>query len=257
MERLSWWTNQQRVRWYLLSRTPPLPCSRALGLTARWIRARLARTVLWVLIVATSVWLVDVVAGEPLHLPKASWPDAARIVVLLEFSALRFVLNARRGMRIEEFIDHISAEPKSTNGFAQRLVHELDRLTELYRAADERRPVSTVADKTGPIGTRIDVDGNTDFLRRDLTAEGDLKLGPLSIPMRTAGALLARAVRGPRITGGLHRDGTSLTLIAQTSGWRPSAGWKVERTAVTSADADQALGSMTEELAYRVFTDRA
>ena len=246
------------LRRRLLARIPPLPVSRAVGKALRWMIARAIQALLWLAVTCVSGWLTNVLLGNPLSIAPVSWADVGRILALLvTLLALLMTLRARRGMVVEEFADYTAAAPARTRGLAPVLMHELDQLAALHRAVDEHGVVATAVGKAQAIEASITVDGNSDFLHKDFSAEEQLRVGPLSIPLRVVAAALRQLSRGPRLSGSLHRHGDVLTLIARTSGLRPAQGWRVERRIESTFAAADLVDDMASELACRAFTDLA
>lgn len=169
-----------------------------------------------------------------------------------------------------------------TAGLATLLTLALTRLADLYHGGAEPSPVSTHAESGGRYGKMvladissdgssireppspgargkmvlagISSDGDPDFLRNAVSAESNVSVGPLNIPVGLLVGFLGRLASGPRVIGSLHRDGDLAILTAQVTGGGQHYGWKVTRPSV---DGEPPMGEMVEELACRIYTDLA
>ena len=248
--------------------------ARLAGKFIGWIKGAGITLLLWLIAALVVAPLLFELLGVPLdfnyfELTPAFW-DAVGLLATLAF--LSWALRARRRLVVEEFADHLSpsaatpgdaAAPREaggsrTAGLATLLTLALTRLADLHHGTDQPSVVSTHAESGGRKGKMVlaDIsrDADPDFLRNAVSAESNVSLGPLNIPVGLLVGLLGRFARGPRLVGSLHRDGELVTLTAQVSGAGRAYGWKVKR----SCDAvEPPLDAMVEELACRIYTDLA
>jgi tetratricopeptide (TPR) repeat protein len=179
----------------------------------------------------------------------------------LAWLALVFVVllvNARSRVVVEPFTDATGdAQKAEPRGLATLLVSEIAELRDLYSAVDQRA-IPTAVQKTRPLDATIKVEDLNDFLEGPAMIESKASIGPIQIPMGALLAFLGRFVRGPRLLGGVHVEGTSLVLAAQLSRQGSLPTWRVERPLRNkSGTRIQVPHEMVEELAYRMFTDLA
>ena len=250
--------------------------ARVLGRAVGKIKSRGTNVLLLLLAAVVVVSLVDTLTRDALHLPKLELSGELwnGLLLLAAVGILLWALKARRRLVVEEFADHaadarvarptegdvpVSARaPSNTTGVATLLTLNLTRLANLHHGTDAPRAVSTHAENGGRQGKMvlagISSDSDPDFLRHAVSAESNVTVGPLNIPVGLLVGFLGRLARGPRVVGGLHLDGESLILTAQVAGAGRPYGWKVTRK---SSGSDPALAEMVEELACRIYTDLA
>lgn len=256
--------------------------ARLLGQAIGWLKGAGVNVLLWVVAAVVGVSLLDELIGiriRPVKLTREFW-DA---VVLL--SALAFVgwaLRARRRLVVEEFADHSGrragppADPAApaaaaagsapegaaggyqTAGLATLLTLALTRLADLHQGSGQPSPVSTHDVSGGRRGKMvlagISSDADADFLRHAVSAESNVSVGPLNIPVGLLVGFLGRLASGPCIVGSVHRDRDLAILTAQVTGAGHPYGWKVTRPV---GDGEPPIGEMVEELACRIYTDLA
>lgn len=237
---------------------------RLLGAGLGWIRGKGINALLWLIAALVVVSLLESLAGlnrQPLRLTPEVW-DA--IVLLTALAVLAWTLRARRRLVVEEFADHSGAAgpegsaPSRTAGLATLLTLGLTRLADLHHGSGEPSAVSTHAESGGRKGKMviagISSDADPDFLRNAVSAESNVTLGPMTIPVGLLVGFLGRLASGPRVIGSLHRDGDVAILSAQVASGGRRYGWKVTRP---WGEGGPPMGEMVDELACRIYTDVA
>lgn len=197
---------------------------------------------------------------------------AASVAAILSIGAAG--LTARRRLLIGDFspLDEGMKDglKQPSVDLATLLQVELSRLGSLFRVVEDRRAVSSGLGPGGALDATLSVDDLAGTLQETVSAETKVSFGPVSIPVAPLVALAGRAVRAPRLTGNLHRDGDVLILTAQQGGrgglsWRVSARVRpvtLDRGGLAPAeeaapDERALLSEMVSELALRIFTDLA
>jgi hypothetical protein len=145
-------------------------------------------------------------------------------------------------------------------------MQRLQSLNDLYNVIDSANPPTDATQATGARSSseappaKMSVGDVGEWLSNLVTAESKVKLGPLEIPIGALLGTFARLVQGPRLSGSLHRDGQRLVLLARIEGLPSAPSWRVDSKVLetlTPPTIAQALGTVLDELAYRIFTDIA
>ena len=199
------------------------------------------------------------------------------VLAAAALAMLYLIYQARQRIVISEFQNHTGEEGMNelAKGLASRLQNELAAITSLYRTIDEAMPpqMGTV------VGVTVGVEDVVASLENVLSPETSVKLGKLELPVGLLFRSVSRLVGGPRLTGGLHREGSTYLVTADLSGGRGLSGsWRVsfadlaeeeraklpaapagetddEKKKQAEADAARAtIYRMAEQLAYRIIT---
>jgi tetratricopeptide (TPR) repeat protein len=191
-------------------------------------------------------------------------------------------IQSRRQVLVGEFKNHISGDAdvigRFVGGVSPLLNVELHRLRRLYSEVDDRRAISSIGGRTGPLDYGITVGDAGDLLKNLYSSETKVKIGIIEIPFGAGGNLFSKIFSGPLIVGGFHQDGDLIILSAFMSG-PESKSWRVEgrnttttppqveggikdisfsaddRPLIVSDKRVENLDGMVRELAYRIFTD--
>lgn len=198
----------------------------------------------------------------------AAYVGGAWVVVI--FVAARWRMRGR--FLVGRFSDHTGVgDSELPMDLGNLFVTELSSLSDLFRVVGDRRVVSTDIGPASALDPTLSVtDGNV--LEGALVADATMKLGPATIPLAPLFAIAGKFSQAPRLTGDLHRDGSTLILTAQLNR-RRGATWQI--SSQSRGNPDRAAGqgiaggatndsgrhtsvtTMVEHLALRVFTDVA
>ncbi|HEX5719637.1 MAG TPA: DUF6064 family protein [Thermoanaerobaculia bacterium] len=196
-------------------------------------------------------------AGKPAGANTAADQSPETNLVLTGFAlaALLAIYRARRRIVIEDFHDHTTGEVASNlaKGLASRLRNELSSIINLYRTIDEANPPG----KGKIVSVTVGVDGSLERLEDVIGPDSSIEIGKLKIPIGLILSGLSRLVRGPRVTGSLHKDGEQLLLVAELAGGGLSGTWRVSFQDLSEEQRtpqDAAVHRLAEQLAYRIIT---
>jgi tetratricopeptide (TPR) repeat protein len=211
----------------------------------------------------------------------------SEIAAILGLFVLGFIVSAgirsRRQVLVGEFKSHIGSDNDAVGKFSQGvsslLTVELHRLRQLYAEVDDRRAISSIGGRIGPLDYAImSGDSGGDKFKNIYSSEQIIEIGFIKIPVGAISGLFSKIFAGPQIVGDFHQDGNLIILSVFLSGPK-SRSWRVERRvesqAITTIDpgrkdlsaasGDQPivltdktvenLDGMVRELAYRIFTD--
>jgi len=218
---------------------------------------RLARSLLLeTVVVVALLWL-----GPPVYKQitgrSISWELVAAILAVAGFTVL--LARGRRRTVFQEFLD--CSTPDATGvvpGLAAYLANEVDRLGALYRQAQRESRARKGDERVDdPIQPTVELGDAAEFLKGAVSPEATLSLGPVSIPVGSVLGLVARLMKGPQITGSIHREGDRLILLAHYEGARPKS-WRVEGAAGSGASDDKGrwnLHPLIEQMAKRMLAD--
>jgi len=187
--------------------------------------------------------------------------------VVAAILTLRWVVQARERVVVEEFVDYSHADGKAVSGLATLLIAELSRLQELYsRVNDElSTPMSVGVGGRGGAGqgrqpgaflsVSADEVGNT--LSDAIATETTVSFGGIKIPIGFVLSVVGRLARGPRVAGSLHFTDAAggPTLTAQIVGRGQSHQWRVDLQRPAETVDKAFLDAMVTELACRMFND--
>jgi tetratricopeptide (TPR) repeat protein len=188
-----------------------------------------------------------------------SWEIAAALLVVAGFVIL--AVRSRRRTVFQDFPDCTTPDAKGmVPGLGAYLANEVDRLGALYRRVQRERQAEKGADRVDdPIQPAVELDDAAEFLKDAVSPDAKLSVGPVSIPFGSILGLIARLLKGPQITGSLHREGDRLVLLAHYEGKHPRS-WRVEGKHGSGATDDKGrwdLHSLVEEMAIRMLGDLA
>ncbi len=242
--------------------------ARLWGYVYRWLLSGWRPFVLWLILVASAVWLAEQGAVR-LHLfnvKPGGWFQVWNILAVYAlFGILGYAWQARKRIVVEEFVDYaaVDASKPIAKGLATLLVIKLAQLRELYQAVDEQRAIPTNVGVNSSLDATINVEDVSGFLKGAVSPESKLSLGPIAIPVGNLMSLVSRLVQGTRITGSLHRstrDGKAiLILTAQKVGGARAKSWQVDSEIIPPVKDGEPekykFDDMAIELAYRIFAD--
>ena len=186
-----------------------------------------------------------------------SWEAVAVLLALAGLVTL--MVRSRRRTVFQDFPDCTTAGASHVvPGLGAYLANEVDRLGALYRTVQREGQEAKSPGRPGkPIEPTIELDDTAEFLKDAVSPDAKLSFGPVSIPLGSILGLVARLMKGPQITGSLHREGDQLILLAHYEGAHPKS-WRVEGER-GSADCDDKgrwnLYHLVEEMAVRMLGD--
>jgi tetratricopeptide (TPR) repeat protein len=221
--------------------------SHASGRVLRFLGSGWRPALLWLLdsieITVLGFWIYDSQVSPPFE-PKDLFTVEVAAAALVIFT-LGFILysgwQSRQRVFVDTFEDHTGRTDFFTKGIPRLLTIELHRMNALYNEVDDRRSIVSLGGRKSPLDYAIKIDDTGDKLAGAFSADTKFKLGPVEIPAGLFAGVLAKLIRGPQITGALHRDGDLYILVAQMLG-NKSFGWRVEGK-ITRPDAPAVAGS--------------
>jgi len=227
----------------------------------RWLTTGWQGAVVLLMLVGGATWLLDWAAGTKdelgglLTLAFALKVAAATAILTLFY----WVVHARKQLVVLSFADHTgdAGMAGAIAALPTQFANDLARLRSLYELTDEAQP-QAVSGNDKPIEATVGVDDLGTSLKGAISADTHVNLGPLQIPVGAVLAIGARAFEGPRLTGSVHRIGDQLALIAQVRGGELRGSWRITQADLEDAPQrtpDETIRELTEQLAYRVFTD--
>jgi len=243
-----------------------------LGQTYSWLKGGWRPTILRLAIISIAVSAAEYLLHqfynrpEVLHRPDI-WVLGIETIwwkVLIIFALITVVSwawLARKRFIVEPFSDYIDGG-SAAKGLSTLLMVNVAQLRDLYSVVDEQRAIPTEVGENSPIDTTIKVEDVSEFLQNAVSAESELSIGPLKIPIHALIATAGRALQGPRILGNIHKTDGRLILTALLAGGKNPAAWRVDNSAPPDGSEDHPINprtpeSMVTELAYRIFTDLA
>lgn len=245
--------------------------ARAAGVTRRWLLTGWRSAVLLLAGVALAMLGIS-----RLKLHRWQWQElltatfAVRAVtVSVLISTLLWAYRARKRMVILPFMSYASDDrvkdkddkvKDKVEGIATLLLSQLAYLTQLYVTIDEMVPEATRKGKNdGEQITKatVNVQDVGEDLQGMISGESKVRLGLVELPVGALMGVVGRIVQGPRITGSLHKEGNSMTLVASLTGGDRNRNWQVRSGDLDKGRSteDSTLRSMIEQMAYRIFTD--
>jgi hypothetical protein len=93
-----------------------------------------------------------------------------------------------------------------TNGMADLLAVNINRISELYRAVDEQRAIKSESGVGRPIEATLKSGDMSELLENSASEKSQIGLGPISIPIGSLSGLIGRLMQGPRISVALHKS---------------------------------------------------
>jgi tetratricopeptide (TPR) repeat protein len=240
----------------LASRYAHWRLTRSLSLTWAFC-ARAARSPL----IETAVVLVVLWQGPSIYRQATghtiSWVVVAVLLALAGFVTL--LARSRRRTVFQDFPDCTTPDASGVvPGLSAYLANEVDRLGSLYRQVQRERQVAKGEEHIDdPIQPAVELDDTAEFLKGAVSPDAKLSFGPVSIPLGSILGLVARLMKGPQITGSLHREGNQLILLAHYEGALPKS-WRVQGSPDSGATDDKGrwnLYPLVEEMAQRMLAD--
>jgi tetratricopeptide (TPR) repeat protein len=250
--------------------------ARASGATWRWLTTGWRAPLLLVLGIGW-VWRES---PRILGNPPTAWAEfftvnttGAIVACVVLFVLVYQIFQARQRITILTFNNYAGDDYKSyAEGLSARLLGELQQLSDLYKVIDAANPpagpgaagkaVRRLTESLGRDSTTVGVTASVEdigaALRGAVTTDTKVKLWFFEMPVGAIVATFARFVQGPRLSGSLHRQGSCLILIARLDAKGQSSGWRVEADvpADLAGAMSAALVALTNDLVYRIFTDR-
>ena len=186
-----------------------------------------------------------------------NWETIAVLLALAGFVTL--LARSRRRTVFQDFPDCTSPDSSgAVPGLSAYLANEVDRLGALYRQVQRERQVTKGNGRIDdPIQPTVELDDAADFLKDAVSPDAKLSLGPVSIPVGSILGLVARLMKGPQITGSLHREDDRLILLVHYEGARPRS-WRVEGCSGSGETEEKGrwnLYPLVQEMAKRMLGD--
>ena len=181
--------------------------------------------------------------------------------------ALRWLVQARERVVVEDFVDYTNNDAKAVKGLATLLIGELSRLQGLYgRVNDEiSTPMSVGVAGRGGAGPgrqpgeflSVSADEVGQTLSDTVATETSVSFGGIKVPIGFLMSLIGRLARGPRVMGSLHFTDAAggATMTAQIVGRGHARQWRVDAPPSASKLDKAMLDAMVAELASRMFND--
>ena len=138
-----------------------------------------------------AVWFILEVLGY-------LWSSSGKVVIVNASEGNG--AQAKKNDEKEDKDDSQKAEPLRSN-LADILATKLDKINEIYRFVDERRPAQSACGAGEPIDAAIKVERMDEV---SLSSTSEIRLGPLSIPANSVSAMISHIMQGPKITIGLY-----------------------------------------------------
>jgi hypothetical protein len=215
--------------------------ARAAGVVRRWLLTGWRSVVLLLAGVALAMFEISRLAGKPYRWQELLTATfAVRVVALSGLISIVFwAYRARKRMVILPFMSYASddsvkgkddnvKDKDKVEGIATRLLTELACVTQLYLTIDEMVPEATGKAEHEQIAkATINVQNVGEVLQGTISGESKVGLGPVQLPIGALIGVVGRIVQGPRITGSLHKDGKSMTLVASLTGGGRNKNWRV------------------------------
>jgi len=186
-----------------------------------------------------------------------SWVVVAGLLALAGFVTL--LARSRRRTVFQDFADCTTPDASGVvSGLSAYLANEVERLGALYRQVQRERQVTKGGEHIDdPLQPTVELDDTAEFLKDAVSPDAKLSFGPVSIPIGSVLGLVARLMKGPQITGSLHREGDQLILLAHYEGTR-GMSWRVQGPPGSGATDDKGrwnLYPLVEEMAKRMLGD--
>ncbi len=261
----AWFSVRFRILAYWIARN--------FGLARRWLSTSWRQLFVPFAVAAVLLWSGWLIydewtrpAGTPAKSASTLLTSTTALQVLaagLLIASADRILRVRRQIVIESFVNHtgIKELDPQVQGLAERLLHEITRLTDLFRVIDEASPDG---DKAGPLDATIGVGVTGEALLEAIEAN-KIALGPVQVSLDKLLGLFGRLIPRPRLAGGIHRESDRFVLISTLSGcglmghWRTTgeilAGGRGDRDGVLGT-SDLALDGLIGELALRLVTEQ-
>lgn len=263
---LSWFFPTLRfIRWRI---------TRQIYRSLRWLSrpGLLLAGVAAVVLVVWSAELVGTFAKQhpELHiaLDVAIWADSLKLglnllVAVVLIAMLREIGRARRRIVVQPFLDYavdsdVSAEARKASGEAlSSLVrNEIAGIASLYKIIDEVSPSKTSVEAT------VGVQDVGERLKEAVGPDSKLKLFGVEIPVGSVAMMIGWMVRGPRLSGSLHKEGDAgLVMLAEIEGGGLSGSWRVHLQDIEAEDRDidapaptrdEPRSRLVRQMAYRI-----
>jgi tetratricopeptide (TPR) repeat protein len=186
-----------------------------------------------------------------------SWEALAVLLALAGFGTL--MVRSRRRTVFQDFSDCTTPGTSGVvPGLGGYLANEVDRLGALYRTVRREYQEKKGPEAPGdPIKPTIELDDTAEFLKGAVSPDAKLSFGPVSIPVGSILGLVARLMKGPQITGSLHREDDQLILLAHYEGAHPKS-WRVQGEQGSAETDDKGrwnLYPLVMEMATRMLGD--
>jgi tetratricopeptide (TPR) repeat protein len=155
-----------------------------------------------------------------------------------------------------------SDSKSETNGIADLLAVNINRISELYRTVDEQRAIKSESGAGRPIEATLKSGDMSEILENSASEGSQISLGPISVPIGSITGLAGRLMQGPRISVSLHKyrdenDKDYLYLTATMSGKEPCSWVIKEQMPLEGESNTRNIDDMVAELAHRIFAKLA
>jgi tetratricopeptide (TPR) repeat protein len=235
-----WWLTRRLLSWLWM------PIRRL----ARW-------PVTWVVFVGAALW-----EGPPLYKKLTGHTTHWEVVGILLVAAgfVWLMMRSRRRTVFQDFPNCTGPDVSGTvPGLGAYLANEVDRLGALYRTVRrEHQDAKGPAHPGEAIAPALELDDTAEFLKDAVSPDAKVSFGGVNIPIGSILGLVARLLRGPQITGSLHREGDRLILLGSYAGGGRSRSWRVQGKPGSAEADDQGrwdLHPLVEEMATRMLAD--
>ena len=243
--------------------------ARSLTLFACRIAGRIAEAlskpvpfhVLMLIGIAELLWLADSVRHEWLG-ATANWLTLQNVLAVWAFGfVIAMIRRARRRLFVTRFEDF--SEKKAgleAAGFGVLVTAQLSSLTDLFREQDKGRALQSTPDPLRPLNATFEAEGGVPGLESAVSSEASFALGGFQIPVGFVLGLLSPIVRGPRLTGQIHRDGRTRVVTLRLAGALGERTWRVVDESLGGEPGQEVWRSATEladEIACRIFAEMA
>lgn len=188
------------------------------------------------------------------------WLSGWNVLSIWAFAVLAWsVWRARRQLviaRFEDFSDKSAG--LSSAGFGALVATQLAALNDLFRGFDEGRPFQATTGAFVPLNATFQADGATATLDTTISSESSFALGPIKLPVGFMVGLIGRLVKGPTLSGHIHRDGASRIITVRLTGNLGNRTWLISEAVQRDASgAEQWMPAafVANSVAHRVFTE--
>jgi tetratricopeptide (TPR) repeat protein len=172
-----------------------------------------------------------------------------------------WVYQVRRRLIIGQFDDLTDKKVDNyTQGFGILLAQELSELGELFNEFETDRAIQSIPEKLTPLNATVQTETISQFLENAVSAQSSFSLGPFKVPLGIVLGLIGRFVRGPRLTGQVHKVGNHCIITAEMIGKLGTRVWKLDQAAQNSTSNKMGGPSQTQlahQLACQIFANLA
>jgi len=185
------------------------------------------------------------------------------LIFLFVVEIFHLAIRSRKRVHIIQFIN-LTGDDKlkfPTEGIHVRLINRLINLIELVQEKDlinpDKSEFSSDYEKIGCF--KLNADDTGDMLKGLLPPDQKIKIASfIEIPAGFLMSALSRLMRGPILSGSLHKKGDALELVAQVHGGKLNKSWCIAGDDLDDISPGlsqtEILEQMIGRLVYKVFT---